>query len=209
MRRDYFGSYIIILSLVSPAIIVYWLMRAKVNSGPRFLDNLIEKTSGEVVSHLQLGFLNSFAFVGIAFIVAGSCSVIASTGRTANDISHQVDNLGMLLYAGAALLVTSVLEVNQLHRWSGVIIVAEDVRHEIHRAAAALAFTVGVAFTLMLGAAYLPAFVVLRSRGIPVNQSIGSGFQNFINLAVVFSPLLVGLASSFWSSLPVPPSEEH
>jgi hypothetical protein len=209
MRRDQFGRYIIVLVSVSLVNLIYWLFRSNENSGPKFLDKLLERTSGDVVSHRVLGLLNGLAFVGIAFIVAGSCSVIASTGRSADDISHQVDSLGMLLYVGAALLVTSVVEINQLHRWSSVVLTSEDTRHEVHRTAAALALTVGVAFTLMLGAAYLPAFLVLRSRAIPVHLSIGSTFQTAVNLALVFSPLLVGLASSFWNSLPVPASSSN
>jgi hypothetical protein len=199
-------SLIIALTVVSLATIIFWLVRAKEYSGPSFLEKLLDRTSGAVVGHRVIGFLNGVAFVGVIFIVGATSSVIAGTGRAAEQISQQVDYLAVLLYAGGALLVTCVLEVNQLHRWSAVD-VSEDARKHVHRAAAALALTVGVAFTLMLLAAFVPAFIVLRDRAALVHQSIGTSFRNTVNLAVVFSPLVVGLVSSFWNSLPTPSTQ--
>lgn len=199
MRSDSLSRSLLIGLPPVTAILGYLgfrLLRSSQYSGPLFLDQLLNKTSGDVVSLQVIGFFNALAFVGIAFIVGGSCAVIASTGRSPDEVSRQVNDLGMLLYAGAALLVTSVLEINQLHRWSGIA-VAEDVRHEIHRAAAVLAGTVGTLFSLMLAAAYVPAFMVLQSRGVPANA---------FHFGVVLSPFFVGLASTVWSSFSWPTS---
>jgi hypothetical protein len=203
MRRDFLGRALAIgiSALVAGAILGYFWVTRSQYSGPRFLDELLDRTSGQIVPHWILGLANGLAFAGIAFIAGASSSVISSPGRLAEEVSRQVDDLGWLLYAGAALLITSILEINQLHRWSGIAVL-EDVRHEIHRAAAVLAGTIAVFFTLVLAAAYIPAFLVLRLRVIPVHQSIGSTFHTVLNVAVIFSPMVVGLASSFWNSLP-------
>ncbi|HEX3083141.1 MAG TPA: hypothetical protein VHP99_01355, partial [Pyrinomonadaceae bacterium] len=113
-------SLIIALIVASLATVTFWLARATKYSGPSFLEKLLDRTSGVVVGHRIIGFLNGVAFVEVIFIVGSTSSVIASTGRAAEDVSQQVDYLAMLLYAGGALLVTCVLEVNQLHRWSAV-----------------------------------------------------------------------------------------
>jgi hypothetical protein len=161
---------------------------------------MIRKTSGNVVSPRWLiAFFNGLAFVGIVFIVGGSCSVIASGGRSADEVSHQVNELGLLLFAGAALLVTSVLEINQLHRWSSLA-VTKDVRPQVHKAAAVMAGAVGLLFSFMLVATYVPAIIVLQDRAVAVNQSVGSTLSSVFHIAIVLSPLLVGLGSGFWTS---------
>jgi hypothetical protein len=201
MRSDNLGRYLIIgSSLVTAGVILrFWMRRSGDPVGPLFLDRLMEETSGKIVSHRLIGFFNGFAFVAIAFIVGGSCSVIASVGRSPDEVSRQVSNLGMLLFAGAVFLVTCVLEINQLHRWSGVA-VPKDVQPEIHKAAAVMAGTVGLLFSFMLAATYVPALWVLQDRASAVNQSVGSTLQNVFNIVVVLSPLLVGLISSFLNS---------
>jgi hypothetical protein len=201
MRRDSLGRSLIIGSSFVTAImiLVFWIKRSRQHLGPRFLDKLMRKTSERTVSPRWIGFFNGFAFAAIAFIVGGSCSVIASLGRSSDEVNRQVSDLGMLLFAGAVFLVASVLEINQLHRWSGVV-VSEHVRPEIHNAAAVMAGTVGLLFSFMLAATYVPAVVVLQYRAAAVNQSVGSNLQNAFRIAVVLSPLLVGLGSSLWSS---------
>jgi hypothetical protein len=205
MRSDNLGRSLIIGSSSITAIVIlgFWMKRAGEPVGPLFLDRLMEETSGKVIPQGLIGFFNGFAFVAIAFIVGGSCSVIASLGRSPDEVSRQVSGLGMLLFAGAVFLVTCVLEINQLHRWSGVIL-PKDVRSEIHRAAAVMAGTVGLLFSFMLAATYVPAFVVLQYRANDVNLSVGSTLQNVFNFVVVLSPLLVGLISSFWNSSSTP-----
>jgi hypothetical protein len=201
MRSDNFGRILIIglASLAAIITLVVWLKRSKQHSGPLFLEELIANTSEKFAPHWFVGLGNALAFIGVAFFIGGSCSIIASTGRSAEDVSRQMHDLGILLYAGAAFLVASVLEINQLHRWSGDC-VSEDVRPEIHRAAAVLAGTVGTFFSLLLAAAYVPAVVILQYRGAPVHQTVSSALQSTFNLALVLSPLLVGLASSHWNS---------
>lgn len=201
MRSDKFGRILLIGLPTLTAIItlVVWLARSKKHSGPLFLDEMIAGTSEKVVSPRFVGLGNALAFIGVAFIVGGSCSVIASTGRSAEDVSRQMHGLGILLYAGAAFLVASVLEINQLHRWSADS-VPEEVRPQIYRAAAVLAGTVGTFFSLLLAAAYVPAVVILQYRGVPVQQTVTSALQSAVNLALVLSPVLVGLAPSLWNS---------
>jgi hypothetical protein len=201
MRSDSLGRFLIIGSSSATAIIilVFWMRRSEENLAPPFLDKLMKETSEKIVHHRLLGFFNGLAFVAVAFIVGGSCSVIASVGRSPDEVSRQVNNLGMLLFVGAVFLVACVLEINQLHRWSGVIL-PNEVRPEIHRAAAVMAGTVGLLFSFMLAATYVPAFVVLQYRASAIDQSVGSTLQNAFNIVVVLSPLIVGLISGFWNS---------
>jgi hypothetical protein len=200
MRSDNLGRFIIGSSLVTAITILVFLMRRSGQPfGPVFLDKLMKETSEKIVPPWLIRFFNGLAFAAVAFIVGGSCSVIVSVGRLPDEVSNQVSNLGMLLIAGAVFLVACVLEINQLHRWSGVA-VPKDVRSEIHKAAAVMAGTVGLLFSFMLAAMYVPAFVVLQYRASDVNQSVGTTLQNVFNIAVVLSPLLVGLISSFWNS---------
>src|SRR5256885_297316 len=107
MRSDYLGRFLIIGSSLITAIMIlgFWIGRSRKPLGPLFLDKLMEETSGKIVPHWLTGFFNGFAFVAIAFIVGGSCSVIASVGRSPDDVSRQVSGLGMLLFAGAVFLV--------------------------------------------------------------------------------------------------------
>lgn len=208
MRSDNSGRILIIglPSLTAIITLVVWLKRSRHHSGPLFLDELIANTSEKIVSHHFVALGNALAFIGVAFIIGGSCSIIASTGRSAEDVSRQMHDLGILLYAGAAFLVASVLEINQLHRWSGDC-VSEDARPEIYRAAAVLAGTLGTFFSLLLAAAYVPAVVILQYRGVPVHQTVSSAIQSAVNLALVLSPVLVGLAPSLWNSSSGPSSQ--
>jgi hypothetical protein len=201
MRSDNLGRSLIIgSSLVTGImILVFLMMRSGKPFGPVFLDRLMEETSEKIVPLWLIRFFNGLAFAAVAFIVGGSCSVITSVGRSPDEVSRQISNLGMLLFAGAVFLVTCVLEINQLHRWSGVA-VPKNVRPEIHKAAAVMAGTVGLLFSFMLAATYVPAFVVLQYRASAVNQSVGSNLQNVFNIIAVLSPLLVGLVSSLWNS---------
>src|SRR5256885_198134 len=99
------------LVIIPPVLVIvgtgfgFWIGRSRKPLGPLFLDKLMEETSGKIVPHWLTGFFNGFAFVAIAFIVGGSCSVIASVGRSPDDVSRQVSGLGMLLFAGAVFLV--------------------------------------------------------------------------------------------------------
>lgn len=204
MRSDNLGRFLIIgSSLALPVIfLIFWIWqtgRPVQPAGPLFLDRLRKETSEEIVHPRLIGVFNVVAFFAIAFIVGGSCSIISSPGRSPDEVSHQVSNLWILLITGAIFLVTCVLEINQLHRWSGVA-VSNDVRPEIHRAAAVMAGTIGLLFSLMLTATYLPAVTVLQYRASAVNLSVGSPLQNVFNIVAVLSPLLVGLVSSLWNS---------
>lgn len=203
MRTDLFGRLLIVgpTSVVAIAIIRFWLKRSEQYSGPSFLGRLLRETVEKVIPHKLIGFFNGLAFAGIAFIAGGSSSVILSTGRTASDVIYQLDSLRLLIYGGAALLVASVIEINQLHRWSAVI-VPQDIGREIHRVSTVLAGTIGTFFSMLLAAAYVPAFLIIQDRAAVVGvTSDAISLKNLLSVGAVLSPLITGLSSTILSSM--------
>jgi hypothetical protein len=80
-------------------------------------------------------------------------------------LNVQNRRLKTVLFAGAAVLVAGILELDSLYRWAASVAGITEPENAATLISAAAAVPTGTFFSLFLAAVYIPAALILRERG--------------------------------------------
>ncbi len=120
--------------------------------------------SGPYLLHLFMGFGLSTAVL----LVLGASATLAFPASGRQGVEHlrgQTQRLRRMLYAGAAVLVTAVIQTGAMHQLP-MPLVAEDQGEIVRQISQGLSAAMGTVWSLVLLAIYLPAAKVLRDRAL-------------------------------------------
>jgi hypothetical protein len=108
-------------------------------------------------------------------------------------LSAQMTDLRLLLYASALLLVTGIILLNSIYQWSLAYIIREDAIVKVAETyVATLAAYSGVFYSMLLAAVFVPAMVIVnyQAASVAVPEDVEVDFAKY------------GLGFSFTESLP-------
>ncbi len=123
----------------------------------------LDMTDGSLVLHL----FNGFNIATAVLLILGASATLAfpvSDSQGMDDLRAQMHRLRRVLYAGAAVLVTGVIQTTAMHRLP--IPLLGDDGESLQQVAGGLAVAMGTLGTLFLLAIYLPAAQILRTRAM-------------------------------------------
>lgn len=183
----------------------------------QLLDATLEAVGLRQVVDVQLR-LRSLMYLGVAALLAGFSALLAVPHRSSDrdpgaepaELATRNRWLRWLLYAGAAMLVTTVLEIHLYYGWTGAFLADADGQL-VHKISRGIALTLGNLFSLLLISLYLSAAAVQRCRALSLvrreepeaspaqhgqmlaEKGLGlSPLGELTRLAVTVSPLLAG-----------------
>lgn len=119
---------------------------------------------GSYLLHLFMGFGLSAA----ALLVVAASATLAFPASGKQGVEHLRDQtlrLRRVLYAGAAVLVTAVIQTGAMHRLP-LPLVAPENGEIVQQISQGLSATMGTLWSLVLLAIYLPAAKILRDRAL-------------------------------------------
>ena len=160
-------------------------------------------------------------------VVAPSCAVVTFVAtvvppnrpETVGDLRSRTRRLRETLNASAALLVSGILHMGAWLRWSAALVDGKTARESIEHLTLSVTLFWGMAFTLMIVAAFVPATLILRERALHLyRQTAGEpggdlekwlgeqGFKFSVGdqlpqIAVMLAPLLAGPAASLFGAV--------
>jgi hypothetical protein len=157
------------------------------------------------------GAVRAVTFAGVVPLVlaAGLTLVPRGEAETPANLARQMGRLRVVLYLGAGLLVTAVVEFNAFLRWIAVG-VGTDQTAAVSEAIGAAVGSVGVLYACYLAIVFVPAALVLAARAaslavvtLPDDPPKRQGWLDavgltaswprfFTNLLAVLSPFLIG-----------------
>jgi len=106
-------------------------------------------------------------------VIAAASTCIPGTTNTADELYAAKRRSQAVLFAGAAVLIAGVIEIDALLQWAAS---AGRIDSETAKTlSAAATVPVGAFFSLYLACAYLPAALVLRHRGALLAQAKNPG----------------------------------
>lgn len=141
---------------------------------------ILEIMLPEVMS--TVGLLWAATLIAAFLVVAGACACLLDVGRgpppgaeidrhneLAASLNAQSRRLQSVLYAGAAVLVAGVIEVDALYHWA---LSMTSLSAQAKAITTSATVPTGTFFSLFLAAAYVPAALILRERGLALAQAV-------------------------------------
>lgn len=134
--------------------------------GFRLMSGTIGRTLPDIVKYNVL-FDALGLTVGVVLAVAACAAIRRDAAQdTEESLSRRMWLLRRVLYAGAAALVVSVAWLSVTLNWAGSFLPGADTPagKEVSTLIAGIVNSLGISYTLLLAALYLPAALVLRGR---------------------------------------------
>jgi hypothetical protein len=150
-----------------------------------FVERVLRDALGEAAAMAAMGtvdFMWKATLSAAILVAAGACaSLLGDPGspararahddggheRSANTLRTQHRRLQAVLFAGAAVLVAGVIEMDALYHWATTVATLPGLPKGTAEAITASAIIpTGTFFSLFLAAAYVPAALILRERAL-------------------------------------------
>ena len=134
---------------------------------------LLAGTVGGVLPHINT-YNRLFDALGLTvgfMLAAAACAAIrrdAAEDTEGKALARRMRLLRTTLYAGAAALVVSVVRLSVMLNWGGSFLPAADTAagKQVSTLVTGIVTALGIYYTILLAAIYLPAAMVLRSRAL-------------------------------------------